>query len=381
MIHHGLGDSRLELWAEMAKSVTCAQADLRCEDPDEAVERYDGVLRECVRMSRPVYVNLPVDMVGREVDAKALERALIGDKVVGSESESAVVERVVDEVVGRVRSAVRPLVIADGLSYPFDFATEINEVVRLTQVPAMCPNAGKGIVDESLPSWQGALASPTEYSTSADLVLLFGALLSDTNTAAWSLVPDAEKCVTFGRSDVIVCGQRYDVDGAQVLQKLAKKLKAEAHSKSGALAAHPVRKDAVVVPSSSSPISQDGLWHRLSTYLKPHDTVLLANGTPLIGGRAMRLPHPVQVIASGIWCSIGSMLPCAQGVAAAKQDHAIPGRTILLEGDGSFQVTCQSISAIIRYKLDVTILIANNAGYAYERWLNGMEAEYNDVPN
>lgn len=72
---------------------------------------------------------------------------------------------------------------------------------------------------------------------------------------------------------------------------------------------------------------------------------------------------PTQVIASGLWCSIGQMLPAAQGVAAAKQDLNIPGRTILFEGDGSFQVTCQALSDIIRYKLDVTIFIANNAGY------------------
>ena len=131
---------------------------------------------------------------------------------------------------------------------------------------------------------------------------------------------------------------------------------------------------------SNAPITQDALWQRMSSWLRPHDTVLLANGTPLIGGREMNLPSPVQVIASGIWCSIGQMLPAAQGVAAARRDHNIPGRTILFEGDGSFQVTCQSISDIIRHRSDVTIVMCNNAGYTYERLLHGMDAEYNDVP-
>lgn len=72
-------------------------------------------------------------------------------------------------------------------------------------------------------------------------------------------------------------------------------------------------------------------------------------------------------------------LPAAQGVATAKRDLAIPGRTILFEGDGSFQVTCQSLSAIVRYQPNITIFLVNNGGYAYERWLNGMDAEYNDV--
>lgn len=94
----------------------------------------------------------------------------------------------------------------------------------------------------------------------------------------------------------------------------------------------------------------------------------------------IRLQDGCQVFASPIWNAIGSMLPAAQGMALAKRDHSLPGRTILLEGDGSFQVTCQSISDIIRYKLDVTILLANNAGYTYERWLNGMHADYNHVP-
>jgi pyruvate decarboxylase len=95
----------------------------------------------------------------------------------------------------------------------------------------------------------------------------------------------------------------------------------------------------------------------------------------------MKLQPNSQVIASAIWNAIGSLLPAAQGVAAAKRDHGLPGRTIIFEGDGSLQVTCQAISDIIRYRLDVTIIIANNAGYTYERWLNGMDAEYNDVPS
>ncbi|EME80484.1 uncharacterized protein MYCFIDRAFT_78210 [Pseudocercospora fijiensis CIRAD86] len=101
---------------------------------------------------------------------------------------------------------------------------------------------------------------------------------------------------------------------------------------------------------------------------------------PHSGGRDISLPDKVQVIASGIWCSIGHMLPAAQGVAAAKCDLNIPGRTVSFEGDGSFQVTCQFISDIIRYKLDVTIFMSNNAGYTYERLLHGLDAQHKDVP-
>lgn len=74
------------------------------------------------------------------------------------------------------------------------------------------------------------------------------------------------------------------------------------------------------------------------------------------------------------------MLPAAQGMPLAERDHELPGRAICFEGDGSFQVTCQALSDTIRYQLHVTVIIVNNAGHSYERWLNGMMAEYNDVP-
>lgn len=77
------------------------------------------------------------------------------------------------------------------------------------------------------------------------------------------------------------------------------------------------------------------------------------------------------------------MLPAAQGAALAFQGRPKSsewsGRTILLEGDGSFQATAQELSTIIRYKLDCIIFIANNEGYAYERLIDGLRDEYNDV--
>jgi len=55
------------------------------------------------------------------------------------------------------------------------------------------------------------------------------------------------------------------------------------------------------------------------------------------------------------------------------------GRTILIEGDGSLQMTAQSISDMIRNRIDVTIFVINNDGYVIERWIHGMKAGYNDI--
>jgi pyruvate decarboxylase len=55
-------------------------------------------------------------------------------------------------------------------------------------------------------------------------------------------------------------------------------------------------------------------------------------------------------------------------------------RIVLFEEDGSFQMTAQSISDIIRHKLNMIVFLLNNDDYTIERWVHGMEEAYNDIP-
>lgn len=59
--------------------------------------------------------------------------------------------------------------------------------------------------------------------------------------------------------------------------------------------------------------------------------------------------------------------------------ESVKGRAVLFEGNGSFQMTAQAVSDIIRNRLDVIIFLINNDGSTMERVNNGMDAEYNDV--
>jgi len=242
-----------------------------------------------------------------------------------------------------------------------------------------CFTSGKGIIDESrTPDWLGTLSGPTEYSSSADLALMIGPLLANTNTAAWSAIPRAPS-IKFNADAMVLDGHQYSVSGKLVLQHLVDTLLGE-----GRPVPTPNANSHGSTTSSSlhkhRAISQDVFWSTMSSFIKRNDTVLLANGTPLVGSRDLQLPADVQIVASETRCSIGQMLPAAHGIALGERDAHIPGRTILFDGDGSFQTTCQALSDIIRYRLNVTIFLVNNAGYTYERWVNGMDAEYNDVP-
>lgn len=54
-------------------------------------------------------------------------------------------------------------------------------------------------------------------------------------------------------------------------------------------------------------------------------------------------------------------------------------RHVLFIGDGSFQLTAQELSTIVREELNPIIVLVNNRGYTIERFILGMNDEYNDV--
>lgn len=374
-VHHTLADGRMEVYSKMAKEITCAQANFHeFATPVEALEAYDEALIQCMRWSKPAYITVPCDMFELEIPSRPLEESL---SIPPTKNGFRLVDSIMQVIPGKLRASRQPLLIVDGLAYPFNMISEARELSRYMHTA--CFTSGKGIIDESrTPGWLGTLSGPTAYSSSADLALMIGPLLADTNTAAWSAIPRAPS-IKFNADTVVLDGHQHSVSGKFVLQHLVDTLLGEGR------AAPTLNATSRGSTTSSSlhkhrPISQDVFWSTMSSFIERNDTVLLANGTLLVGGRDLQLPTDVQVVASGIWCSIGQMPPAAQGIALGKRDAHIPGRTILFEGDGSFQTTCQALSDIIRYRLNITIFLVNNAGYTYERWLNGIDAEYNDVP-
>ncbi|GKT90214.1 pyruvate decarboxylase [Colletotrichum tofieldiae] len=137
-------------------------------------------------------------------------------------------------------------------------------------------------------------------------------------------------------------------------------------------------------PAEGSIVDQYSLWLVVSSFLRPRDVVMTETGTAAYGGQSLILPENTVLINSCIWLLIGYMLSACQGAALAQRDKCIddmqpPGRTILFEGEGSLQMTAQSISDIIRNKLDVIIFVLNNRGYTIVRLIHGVSAKYNDI--
>ena len=388
-MHHSLGNGDFRLFAEMYQKVTVAQANLR--DAATATAQIDRCIRECVLHSRPVYLELPTNMVKAQVSAAALEIPLDLSIPLNDEGFE---DTEVDLILGKMYASKQPFIVVDGCTSRYGVSEEADELVRVTGFPTSTTPFGKGIVNEEYPNFYGIYAGIAgkeaymPWAKGCDLVLKLGPLESDVNTFGFSTIPDPKTSVVFHRDFVEIEGTKYEnLHIKSLLRKILSRLdkhKLPVYNPSMDLGSPRAELLALPRPGQDDVIDQATFWKRISTFFRSGDVVMVETGTPSVGCRDMVLPAHTSLITSCIWLSIGYMLPASQGAAIAQREMVsegkrLAGRTILIEGDGSLQMTAQSMSDMIRNRIDVTIFVINNDGYVIERWIHGMTAGYNDI--
>ncbi|KAG7116558.1 Pyruvate decarboxylase like protein [Verticillium longisporum] len=107
-----------------------------------------------------------------------------------------------------IAEAERPMILVDGFTARFDIREEINELVRISQIPTLTTPFGKGIVNETLPGYKGIFCGAMgnkelqDWVDGCDLVLHFGPLRSDVNTFGFSARTNVSKTLFFEKNAV-----------------------------------------------------------------------------------------------------------------------------------------------------------------------------------
>lgn len=393
-LHHSLGNGNLRVFADMYKSVTVAQANLN--DPYKATRSIDATLRECLLQSRPVYIELPIDMVQTKVSrpSAALDFSIPSLNGINAPNE----DRVVNMIFNSIQNAQRFVVLVDGFTDRFQVSEEVNELVKITKCPTLTTPFGKSIVKEDLPNFHGiyfgSAGEPKHHSwvQSCDLAIRFGPLEAEVNTFGFTAKPPSGATITFHKFAVSYTENGEEVyqpvDIKSVLERLLRKMKEATLPTFDSFPpnnGHPrALLKALPAPDQADVVDQYTFWLHMSRFFRPGDIILTETGTSSSGGQSFVLPNNTTLINSSIWLSIGYTLAASQGASLAQRemikDGSRPdGRVILFEGDGSFQMTAQAISDIIRNRLDIVVFVLNNNGYTIERLIHGYDAGYNDI--
>ncbi|GIC84222.1 alpha-keto acid decarboxylase family protein [Aspergillus udagawae] len=386
VIHHTLGDGNFRVMADVYRHFTCAQANLR--DFTAAPALVDTTLQQCIRQSRPVYIELPFDVIHLQVSAAPLRQAL---DCRPPPNDPAMEQMVVDEITCSLQTSKEPFIVVDGFAHRYGIRKEVNTLLRLTGYPTATTPFGKSIVDETYPHFHGVYTGSAgntplhKWIQSCDLVIHIGPLKSDCNTYAFTSLTRAQCTIELNHNRVSIFGTEYRGLGIQsVLRELIFTLPSSQLSPLAPSLTVQPRQPVAKASNVTQSITQLRFWSHISMHFRSTDIIMVDAGTPWSGSEDFILPPGAILIKSGIWMSTGHMLGASTGVAKAQQETKegkqlpIP-RTIVFEGDGSFQMTVQAVSDIIRHSLHVIVFVINNQGYTIERIIHGMGAVYNSI--
>ena len=378
LLHHTLGNGNFKVFAEMSRNISCAMADLH--DPYEAASLIDNAIRECYIQSRPVYITLPTDMVQKKIEGERLKTQINLD-FPNNDPEKE--DYVVDVILKYLHAAKSPAILVDACAIRHRVLDEVHELIQKSGLPTFVAPMGKGAVDETLPNYGGVYAGSgsnagvAERLESSDLVLSIGAIKSDFNTTGFTYRISQLATIDFHSTYMRVRYSEYPgVRMSGVLRKITAKMGKLNVQRSPKISNTIMDKDLEI--QHNQPIIHDWLWPRVGQWLEPEDIVITETGTANFGIWETKFPKDVTAVSQVLWGSIGYSVGACQGAALAAKESGTR-RTILFVGDGSFELTAQEVSTMIRHDLKAIIFVICNEGYTIERYIHGMDATYNDI--
>jgi len=191
LIHHKVRsyDTQLRVFQQLTVGWTVL------DDPEDACREIDRVLRLCKRYSRPVYIELPRDMVDVEVE---IEMRTID---VAQQSEPRTLAAALDEATTWINRARQPVIFFGVELYRFGLEAEALALIESSGIPAAVTLLDKGAIEERSPSFVGVYAGALgrddvrRYVEESDCLILLGTLLTDINLGIATANIDPARCI------------------------------------------------------------------------------------------------------------------------------------------------------------------------------------------
>jgi indolepyruvate decarboxylase len=370
-MHHTMADGSWDHFLNAYAHVTAAHARLT---PRNAATEIDRLILTAWQEKLPVYMELPSDIAYLDIEVPA-------DPLVLAEpsSDPERLRSCIAAIAERLSAATSAAILVDADADRFGVASELMELAEKTQAPVAVINAAKAVIDETFPHYagvyNGAASEPhtREAIETSDCLLAIGYRPIEVTTGDFSASLPANT----------IHARPYSVDvGDDNYQAVT--LKEVLKGVTGAVAPSPnraPRQAAAAVAArahgdGSAKVTQAAYWQAMQEYLREGDVLFVDNGTAftLLG---LRLPPKCSFVGSINWGSIGYSVGALLGALTAAPER----RHILFVGDGSFQVSAQELSTILRHDHKPVIFLINNGGYTIERGYLGKDETYNDIAN
>lgn len=368
-MHHISTDYDMQF--DIYSKVTIDAAQLN--DPVTAADEIDRVIDNCLSERLPVYLEIPVDIV----DAPCRE---LGDLLTPRKhsSNEAALDECVRETRAIMENAQNPVLLIGVEAFRFGLDDALLRLVEKLQIPFMTTLDGKSVLPEKHPQfaglYMGALSreSVREHIETSDGLLCIGTMNTDVNTGGFTAHLPEHKIIRCHKDKIRIGSHFYlGVWMGDYIDALLDKLQPLHCSCTHVVDPHGPQGDFKAKPES--PVRVARFYDRINRYIDRNTIVVAETGDALFATAELYIEDPENYVSQSYYLSIGYALPATLGICLARPDK----RVMLFEGDGSFQMTAQELSTLLRHNCNPIIFLLNNDGYVIERLIH--DGPYNDI--
>jgi indolepyruvate decarboxylase len=369
LLHHRVGEFTTQ--REIFQKITCASASL--EDPLTAFREIDRCLAAAARYKRPVYLELPRD----RVKTRALYPHTPSSEPVVSNADA--LREALSEAGAMLSQAKKPVLIAGVEMHRFGLGQQVVALAERHQIPMCATLLGKSVVSEKHPLYlgiyEGAMCREElrTYVEDSDCLVLLGTFLTDIDLGIFTANIDPGKSIYVTSETLQIRHHHFhDVLLSDFVTGLVQA---------------PFKTVKRPIPAGIRPVMQPfelkdkakitsrRLFARVNQLLDENMAVVADVGDCLFGAAELSIYKHTEFLSPAYYTSMGFAIPACIGAQVGRRDV----RSIVLVGDGAFQMTCLELSTAVRLGLNPIVIVLNNKGYTTERFLQ--EGPFNDILN
>jgi len=346
-LHHQV--KRIDSQYKIFEEITCDQIIL--DDVQTAPALIARALDTCIEQSRPVYIEVPRDMVAEEVGPVPAYQPSCDDM----DAARACAE----EVLEHLKAAKTPCIMAGVEIKRFGLENKLAELTSILGVPVVTSFMARGILadaDAPLIGTYLGLAGVEDVRNAvegSDGLLMLGVILSDTNFGVSKREIDMRACVHAFDREVRFMHHNYpNVSLATLIEALLEIARPIGEAKK-----HP----APVYPSKlkhdDSAIAPTDIARAVNDVFAVHGKMPISSDMGDCLFTAMDIEN-TALIAPGYYASMGPGVPGGLGIQGTSGK-----RPIIMVGDGAFQMTGWELGNCREYGWNPIVLLFNNKSW------------------
>ncbi|RDX66248.1 Pyruvate decarboxylase 4, partial [Mucuna pruriens] len=347
---------------------------------EDAHERIDTAIAAALRESKPVYISISCNLFA--IPHHSFIDQPVPFYLTPRLTNESCLEIAVEVTSEFLNKAVKPVMVGGPRLRMAKACDAFMEMVDASGYPVAMLASAKGMVAEHHPNfigtyWGGA-STPfcAEIVDSADASLFAGPIFNDITSLGYSLAFKKDKAILVLPNRVMIpngptigC-----VSMNNFFEALTKRLKRNTTAFDNYQRMH-IPDGLPIHPNPKEALKVNVLFRHIQNMLSSDTTVIVETGDTWFTCHKLKLPqgcgYECQLQYGSIGWSVGATLGYAQ---AAPQK-----RVIACIGDGSFQMTAQEVSTMLRWGQNSIIFLINNGGYTTEVEIH--DGPYNVIKN